>query len=389
MTVSLHTGSSPRMRETPERARPARARARLIPAYAGNTRSLTSQGCVWPAHPRACGEHSGFSSASRTALGSSPRMRGTLHRSLPLPLLHRLIPARAGNTRAQSSTHSPAPVHPRACGEHKDTEEPTGEISGSSPRMRGTRWLPGQRHLPARFISAHAGNPITQRHIEQHPAGSSPACGEHAFFHTQFSNACGSSPRMRGTRDQIHRELDRPGSSPHMRGTRYSIGYRHHSPRFVPVHAGNTTPKSPTPTAGSGSSPRMRGTRDAAQRGPDPWRFIPAHAGNTRCAPFPPSCRTVHPRACGEHIPGGAGTSQMAGSSPRMRGTRYWGTRRSRRRRFIPAHAGNTTAELDRLKEVFGSSPRMRGTLFANYADMEWCRFIPAHAGNTRSLGRC
>ena len=152
------------------------------------------------------------------------------------------------------------------------------------------------------------------------------------------------------------------GSSPRMRGTPINSGRERMNARFIPAHAGNTTPRASSacnqpvhPRACGehfshsiathrrcGSSPRMRGTLidKPIQSAID--RFIPAHAGNTlRCvdlaAPEP-----VHPRACGEHWPEIRAQKNPHGSSPRMRGTRHAAHPQSRRGRFIPAHAGNT-----------------------------------------------
>ena len=134
--------------------------------------------------------------------------------------------------------------------------------------------------------------------------------------------------------------------------------------RFIPAHAGNTSCPVLPPVINSvhprprgehasdsapmiaifGSSPPTRGTPPMWRPAP-PWtRFIPAHAGNTsparRCTDF----FAVHPRPRGEHRempgPGPSGT----GSSPPTRGTRCWQCDRRVHARFIPAHAGNTTA---------------------------------------------
>ena len=94
----------------------------------------------------------------------------------------------------------------------------------------------------------------------------------------------------------------------------------------------------------NGSSPRLRGTLllDAA-----------SSAG-----------RSVHPRACGEHIWSLHRATHWRGSSPRLRGTRCIARAlQSVRYRFIPAPAGNT--------------PRSSG------GKGRFTRFIPAPAGNT------
>ena len=147
----------------------------------------------------------------------------------------------------------------------------------------------------------------------------------------------------------------------------------------------------------------MRGTHRRWLRGDPATRFIPAHAGNTCDRRRSRDAHTVHPRACGEHESLAIITTHIVGSSPRMRGTRVASLPPFGRRRFIPAHAGNTlywrSALLTRPVHpracgehthsrphwiaVGGSSPRMRGTRTDRSVSVVVTRFIPAHAGNT------
>ena len=116
-SVSM-SGSSPRMRGAPLRARAEEVVRGIIPAYAGSTSTSTARRSCARDHPRVCGEHSGSFATSSMTVGSSPRMRG----ALPLLIAHvtelGIIPAYAGSTRrAISNTRSPRD-HPRVCGEH-------------------------------------------------------------------------------------------------------------------------------------------------------------------------------------------------------------------------------------------------------------------------------
>ena len=131
--------------------------------------------------------------------------------------------------------------------------------------------------------------------------------------------------------------------------------------RFIPAHAGNRSqseisrqkdPVHPRAcgeqasnflTAGlhGGSSPRMRGTGDSSAWPYRRKRFIPAHAGNSTCSRFQPCHAAVHPRACGEQQRGRSLHDGDSGSSPRMRGTERRHPAGPRHGRFIPAHAGN------------------------------------------------
>ena len=120
------------------------------------------------------------------------------------------------------------------------------------------------------------------------------------------------------------------------------------------------------------------------------------------------SCKTVHPRPCGEHITGGGGTVTHAGSSPPVRGTLTGAGIAGDQHRFIPARAGNIfdtrgrcpwravhprpcgehPVLVDRDKFHCGSSPPVRGTLDTMQRAVGVRRFIPARAGNILIITR-
>ena len=74
-------------------------------------------------------------------------------------------------------------------------------------------------------------------------------------------------------------------------------------------------------------------------------RFIPAPAGNIRYFGLRLHSRSVHPRACGEHLGGEDGQIGDGGSSPRLRGTLQRAAKEAHKKRFIPAPAGNIFSE--------------------------------------------
>ena len=113
----------------------------------------------------------------------------------------------------------------------------------------------------------------------------------------------------------------------------------------------------------AGSSPRVRGTRGSRRRGRGRRRFIPACAGNSKYRAFRSAMRQVHPRVCGELCTSELATLLPVGSSPRVRGTRPCPRTSAASRRFIPACAGNSVT----MRDI-----------------PEWdSRFIPACAGNS------
>ena len=70
----------------------------IIPAYAGNTRQAFLHVPIAQDHPRVCGEHNVGKLVMPKLAGSSPRMRGTLKNGAHVALKARIIPAYAGNT---------------------------------------------------------------------------------------------------------------------------------------------------------------------------------------------------------------------------------------------------------------------------------------------------
>ena len=214
----------------------------IIPAYAGNTGRDRIRLHPPRDHPRICGEHHGAVEPRNCHPGSSPRMRGTRQLVGWRTPESGIIPAYAGNTRAQPASLPANWDHPRVCGEHSTSSKPPDVMSGSSPRMRGTRSWRDCRAARAGIIPAYAGNtdsfpPRHARHGD-HPR----VCGEHHMTSIMVHLSWGSSPRMRGTQSRCR--------------------------------------------------PCMRRTG-----------IIPAYAGNTRPALARRSIARDHPRVCGEHPP--------------------------------------------------------------------------------------
>ena len=274
-------GSSPRVRGTPQAQTAERARARFIPAGAGNTYGTISPRTARAVHPRGCGEHFFQIGERLTQVGSSPRVRGTPRRIAISDALSRFIPAGAGNTIRARRRPCVQSVHPRGCGEHSRPAKTSRSNSGSSPRVRGTPMANALTDLERRFIPAGAGNTaLARNHVRRapvHPRG----CGEHW-------------------------------------------------PRVACV------------TLWAGSSPRVRGTQPVPRFQTASSRFIPAGAGNTGQTRNSGGRDPVHPRGCGEHLSENAPSDHCDGSSPRVRGTRSAEGENWRLCRFIPAGAGNT-----------------------------------------------
>ena len=152
-----NSGTSPRMRGKrtlgQERGHPLRN----IPAYAGKT--CSGAGICSPRweHPRVCGENAGEPCWNAASAGTSPRMRGKHPHRNPLGLRQRNIPAYAGKTENPQQCYLGAQEHPRVCGENGLDYNPTSQIPGTSPRMRGKRLNKQAVTQIVRNIPAYAG----------------------------------------------------------------------------------------------------------------------------------------------------------------------------------------------------------------------------------------
>ena len=235
------------------------------------------------------GEHFAGPQRPQKPFGSSPRGRGTLLSGLPRRGENRFIPAWAGNTVAEPVPQRAPPVHPRVGGEHSNPVLYGVLLPGSSPRGRGTRPARGRRAARRRFIPAWAGN--TSR--------TAATCAPVPVHPRVGGEHCRGSHTRRGC----------PGSSPRGRGTRVDQHFRKVLLRFIPAWAGNTL------TGG--------GTRYSV---------------------------AVHPRVGGEHVLVGRHVADIAGSSPRGRGTPRDCQHPEERQRFIPAWAGNTVEQIVDLR---------------------------------------
>ncbi len=442
----VDAGSSPPTRGTHLLATVPDRVFRLIPAHAGNTTGGTGRSGIRSAHPRPRGEHRVASTMHPRGNGSSPPTRGTPNSTRPRDHPHRLIPAHAGNTTERATSQVRASAHPRPRGEHAVKSVVQRGADGSSPPTRGTPPHPAEAPVMHRLIPAHAGNttgcPTWSKTSPAHPRPR----GEHIPGQGDPPGAIGSSPPTRGTRARPapppcrwsahprprgeHAAImawpaEGPGSSPPTRGTLGADGQLRDVDRLIPAHAGNTPggparraprPAHPRPrgehsrtswatTPAGGSSPPTRGTPRGQVDAGAPARLIPAHAGNTRRTCGACTSPTAHPRPRGEHPSATAIPQCRLGSSPPTRGTPGDLQTEHLALRLIPAHAGNT-ARAHRESSAgsahprprgehsvtgtpktskIGSSPPTRGTPRWGRRRRGDRRLIPAHAGNTPS----
>ena len=192
------------MRGKPLRIQLRSSQARIIPAHAGQTAEGRRQRQRTPDHPRACGANPTACAALSLHCGSSPRMRG---KHVPQGLLQpgeRIIPAHAGQTPSPWVSMISCADHPRACGANSQSWWYWYRQRGSSPRMRGKPALEERSPVSGRIIPAHAGQtPLHDTYdnvFPDHPR----ACGANSIVSSLGISQAGSSPRMRGKRAGRH-----------------------------------------------------------------------------------------------------------------------------------------------------------------------------------------
>ena len=150
-------------------------------------------------HPHGCGERATDSEMLRHNIGSSPRVWGTHAYQHYWHSQHRFIPTGVGNACASARSSSASAVHPHGCGERNSLEVPTALMSGSSPRVWGTRVGRHFYTLTMRFIPTGVGNApdaqVPPAKNPVHPHG----CGERIGADSFVAGGDGSSPRVWGT----------------------------------------------------------------------------------------------------------------------------------------------------------------------------------------------
>ena len=145
-------------------------------------------------HPRECGAHKAERNPMLPFAGSSPRVRGLTTGASPAP--------------------APCRDHPRGCGAHTPMRLLRTYFVGSSPRVRGSRWCCSRRDMFTGIIPAGAG--LTRYHVfarnrsGDHPRG----CGAHRVTSTLRRICSGSSPRVRGSLDEVPSKYREAGIIP-------------------------------------------------------------------------------------------------------------------------------------------------------------------------------
>jgi len=254
---------------------------RVIPAWAGNRRNRSSGACPTPGHPRVGGEQVVHRADPHDDLGSSPRGRGTDFTTGQQSALCRVIPAWAGNSLSRITSLPASPGHPRVGGEQGGCNSPPCVETGSSPRGRGTGSRDEARITNNRVIPAWAGNRQQGESRINQQSGHPRVGGEQISPMREQVELTGSSPRGRGTVAHLASRPIGERVIPAWAGNRDTIRRKRTWITGHPRVGGEQVVPHRIIYAGFGSSPRGRGTVSMNERRAFTRRVIPAWAGNS------------------------------------------------------------------------------------------------------------
>ena len=357
---------------------------RLIPAHAGKTGIDRTTHPRRPAHPRSRGENDQLRQVGLAHQGSSPLTRGKPQHVPGDRLSDGLIPAHAGKTLEGGSHIAGIGAHPRSRGENIQTCVQVAADLGSSPLTRGKPLIGAKGTPSVGLIPAHAGKtPIL------------------VFYRFQ---AEGSSPLTRGKPSETVRQGIRRRLIPAHAGKTSLFDVEGAEDMAHPRSRGENRPRRLPRPCRSGSSPLTRGKPRRRYRPSEHRGLIPAHAGKTLGAALRRLRGGAHPRSRGENWVNVEGSTAPAGSSPLTRGKRGFVGGHAGGRGLIPAHAGKTTGACHSSRwprahprsrgenrnasvqstRTRGSSPLTRGKRRWPDRFGVFVGLIPAHAGKTR-----
>ena len=179
-----------------------RGQSGIIPACAGSTQWRFECFLTHGDHPRMCGEHQRGVRDPRTALGSSPHVRGARLERDENPSGSGIIPACAGSTDRVGAAGSLVGDHPRMCGEHITPNPFANAVLGSSPHVRGALIQGIVLHCPLGIIPACAGSTASAATASDPRRDHPRMCGEHLVDGDRNRLGRGSSPHVRGAQDK-------------------------------------------------------------------------------------------------------------------------------------------------------------------------------------------
>ena len=180
------------------------------------------------------------------------------------------------------------------------------------------------------------------------------------------------------------RSYPSPKSIPARAGEPQERRRLHYIFRVYPRACGGTVYRGAKDNPKAGLSPRVRGNRVAGSRRTDASGSIPARAGEPCRALSRPIRSRVYPRACGGTVPRIVPSYPIEGLSPRVRGNLISIASPSRSDGSIPARAGEPPAPSISPKNVRVYPRACGGTVVAALDHHEYRGLSPRVRGNLR-----
>ena len=321
--ASSRPGSSPLARGLPRAEHPDGGDRGIIPARAGFTGWVAGRWAPPRDHPRSRGVYPDVDVLEETQKGSSPLARGlqtTVCTAAWIPLDHprsrgvyipavsmaiqpwgssplarglrarpmggiravRIIPARAGFTRARRRGSSRRRDHPRSRGVYRVTVYFDSGDSGSSPLARGLQCCHCTVAFEHGIIPARAGFTAQESGRKTEDADHPRSRGVYIVDGIVQSLRRGSSPLARGLRANPRLRAGARGIIPARAGFTEVGDRRKEPPWDHPRSRGVYARTEPSLHAVSGSSPLARGLLAADDASRSMRRIIPARAGFTQ-----------------------------------------------------------------------------------------------------------
>ena len=252
-------GLSPRVRGNRGERLQRRRELGSIPACAGEPQCPSRHRGRARVYPRVCGGTNSFGSRPMRAAGLSPRVRGNRCWPAASSARARSIPACAGEPKGRGTAPTAKRVYPRVCGGTR-LSRPLAEFDeGLSPRVRGNRGRNGRPHQWIGSIPACAGEPCRGRAPRSAPPVYPRVCGGTANRDARVLSALGLSPRVRGNPCAPRAAAASRGSIPACAGEPLASSGISTSARVYPRVCGGTRNSTHASASTWGLSPRVRG----------------------------------------------------------------------------------------------------------------------------------
>ena len=228
------------------------------------------------------------------------------------------------------------------CGEHYGDSDFVNELEGSSPHVRGARFIKSATQDAVGIIPACAGSTVEQLFLTTVIGDHPRMCGEHRTGRPYFAIVQGSSPHVRGALLHLRVDARDRGIIPACAGSTHHESDGADDERDHPRMCGEHFQTKRARIRLSGSSPHVRGAPHLMAELRGQSGIIPACAGSTALISINSPVSRDHPRMCGEHAVAVRVFPYSWGSSPHVRGAPKGRSGSKDGTGIIPACAGST-----------------------------------------------